>query len=247
MFKNVDETVDFLRRFQPLVEDVRECEIIIAPPFPALAAAVEATKGSRIRIAAQNAFWADEGAYTGEVSATMLRAVGCDDVILGHCERRQHFHETDETVGRRVEAAIRADLRPIVCVGETLEEREGNSTTEVLLRQVDSALASLTAESVSRIIVTYEPVWAIGTGRTATPDIAAEAHHLIRDRVNKNFGSEAAGRVRILYGGSVKPGNIQGLMERTEIDGALVGGASLDPEALSAILHYRSGLQESDS
>ena len=239
MFKTVGETVTFLDRFRGLVEDVTSCEIVIAPPFPALAAAAEAVKATRIRVAAQNLFWEDEGAYTGEVSSPMLRAAGCKDVIIGHSERRQYFHETDETVHQRVQSALRADLRPIVCVGETLEQREREQTQQVLEQQIDGALASLTPEIVSRIIVAYEPMWAIGTGRTATPDTAAEAHQAIRARIHQHFG-RASEQLRILYGGSVKPDNIQALMERSEIDGALVGGASLDPTSLSAIVHYRN-------
>ena len=237
MFKTVEETVRFFESFRGLVGDVSHCEIIVAPPFPALGLAAQATKESNIRIAAQNVFWEDEGAYTGEVSASMLRAVGCQDVIIGHSERRQYFHETDKNVNRRVSGALRAGLRPIICVGETLEEREQEKSREVLLRQIDGALASLTAEIVSRIIVAYEPVWAIGTGRTATPDIAAEANRIIRTHVHQNFG-DASEHLRILYGGSVKPDNIQGLMQRNDIDGALVGGAGLDPSLFSEIVHY---------
>lgn len=240
MFKTVSETVGYLNEFKILTQYAEGCEIVMAPPFPALAAAAEAVQGSRIRIAAQNLHWEKDGAFTGEVSAPMLRAAGCSDVIIGHSERRQYFGETDETVNRRVRAALEGGLRPIVCVGETLAEREARQTTDVLLRQIDGALASLTPESASPIIVAYEPVWAIGTGRTATPEIAEEAHQTLRDRVRKNLGAEAAGRLRILYGGSVKPANIQGLMACPNIDGGLVGGASLEPALMAAIIHYQS-------
>ena len=240
MFKTVAETVDYLNEFKILTQYTEGCEIVIAPPFPALAAAAEAVQGSSIRIAAQNLHWEKEGAFTGEVSAPMLRAAGCSDVIIGHSERRQYFGETDETVNRRVRAALEGGLRPIVCVGETLAEREAGQTTDVLLRQIDGALASLTPESASPIIVAYEPVWAIGTGRTATPEIAEEAHQTLRDRVRKNLGAETAERLRILYGGSVKPANIQGLMACPNIDGGLVGGASLEPALMAAIIHYQS-------
>ena len=240
MFKTVAETVVYLNEFKILTQYTEGCEIVIAPPFPALAAAVDAVQGSSIRIAAQNLHWEKEGAFTGEVSAPMLRAAGCSDVIIGHSERRQYFGETDETVNRRVRAALEGGLRPIVCVGETLTEREARQTTDVLLRQIDRALASLTPESASPIIVAYEPVWAIGTGRTATPEIAEEAHQTLRDRVRKNLGAETAERLRILYGGSVKPANIQGLMACPNIDGGLVGGASLDPALMAAIIHYQS-------
>ena len=240
MFKTVAETVVYLNEFKILTQYTEDCEIVIAPPFPALAAAVDAVQGSSIRIAAQNLHWEKEGAFTGEVSAPMLRAAGCSDVIIGHSERRQYFGETDETVNRRVRAALEGGLRPIVCVGETLTEREARQTTDVLLRQIDRALASLTPDSASPIIVAYEPVWAIGTGRTATPEIAEEAHQTLRDRVRKNLGAETAERLRILYGGSVKPANIQGLMACPNIDGGLVGGASLEPALMAAIIHYQS-------
>lgn len=240
MYKTMAETVVYLNEFKILTQYAEGCEIVIAPPFPALAAAAEAVQGSRVRIAAQNLHWEKEGAFTGEVSAPMLRAAGCSDVIIGHSERRQYFGETDETVNRRVRAALEGGLRPIVCVGETLAEREAGQTTDVLLRQVDGALASLTPESASPIIVAYEPVWAIGTGRTATPEIAEEAHQTLRDRVRKNLGAETAERLRILYGGSVKPANIQGLMACPNIDGGLVGGASLEPALMAAIIHYQS-------
>ena len=240
MFKTVAETVVYLNEFKILTQYTEGCEIVIAPPFPALAAAVDAVQGSSIRIAAQNLHWEKEGAFTGEVSAPMLRAAGCSDVIIGHSERRQYFGETDETVNRRVQSALEGGLRPIVCVGETLAEREARQTTDVLLRQIDRALASLTPDSASPIIVAYEPVWAIGTGRTATPEIAEEAHQTLRDRVRKNLGAETAERLRILYGGSVKPANIQGLMACPNIDGGLVGGASLEPALMAAIIHYQS-------
>lgn len=240
MFKTVAETVVYLNEFKILTQYTEGCEIVIAPPFPALAAAVDAVQGSSIRIAAQNLHWEKEGAFTGEVSAPMLRAAGCSDVIIGHSERRQYFGETDETVNRRVRSALEGGLRPIVCVGETLTEREARQTTDVLLRQIDRALASLTPDSASPIIVAYEPVWAIGTGRTATPEIAEEAHQTLRDRVRKNLGAETAERLRILYGGSVKPANIQGLMACPNIDGGLVGGASLEPALMAAIIHYQS-------
>ncbi len=240
MFKTVPETVGYLNEFKILTQYTEGCEIVIAPPFPALAAAAETVQGSRIRIAAQNLHWEKEGAFTGEVSAPMLRAAGCSDVIIGHSERRQYFGETDETVNRRVRTALEGGLRPIVCVGETLAEREANQTTDVLLRQIDGALASLTPESASPIIVAYEPVWAIGTRRTATPEIAEEAHQVLRDRVRENLGAETADRLRILYGGSVKPANIQGLMACPNIDGGLVGGASLEPALMAAIIHYQS-------
>jgi triosephosphate isomerase len=238
MYKSVAQTVDFFEKFRPLVTEATHCEIVIAPPFPCLAAAVEATRGTRIRIGAQNVFWECEGAYTGEVCASMLVAAGCSHVIIGHSERRQYFHETNETVARRLAAALAAELVPIVCIGERLEEREAGRTEAVLIEQFEGAFAALTPAQFSPILVAYEPVWAIGTGRTATPEIAAEAHRLIRDRAARRFGAGAAEALRILYGGSVKPDNIKGLMARPEIDGALVGGASLDPKLMASIVNF---------
>ena len=238
MFKTTAETVEFFGGFKPLVEDVTHCEIVIAPPFPALSAAVDAVRGTNIKIGAQNLYWKDEGAFTGEVSGPMIAATGCTHVIVGHSERRQYFGETDETVNKRVSSALGAGLTPIVCVGESLEDREQERTESVLARQFEGAMASLTERDFSRIILAYEPVWAIGTGRTATPEIAGDAHRFLRQRSAQQFGEDASERLRILYGGSVKPSNAQELMARPEIDGALVGGASLEPESMAAIVNY---------
>jgi len=238
MFKTAAETRDFVDKFKPFVADASHCEIVIAPPYPGLLAAVEAAHGSNIQIGAQNMHWEEKGAFTGEVSSPMIVAAGCTHVILGHSERRQYFAETDETVNRRLLAALSAGLTPIVCFGESLEQRESDQTEKVLTTQFDGAMASLTTAQFCRIIVAYEPVWAIGTGRTATPDMAAGAHHLLRDRAAEQFGPEAAERLRILYGGSVKPANVEGLMAQTQIDGALVGGASLEPESMAALVNY---------
>jgi triosephosphate isomerase len=238
MYKTPLETVQFFEKFRPLVERSTHCEIVIAPPFPALVPAVEAARGSNIRVGAQNLHWEKEGAYTGEVSAGMILGAGCSHVIIGHSERRQYFGETDETVNRRLRAALAANLVPIICVGERLEEREAGRTDAVLIQQFEGGLAGLTAAQFSPILIAYEPVWAIGTGRTATPEIAAEAHRVIRDRAERCFGSAAAAALRILYGGSVKPDNIKGLMARPGIDGALVGGASLDPAWMASIVNF---------
>jgi triosephosphate isomerase len=238
MYKSVAETVEFFEKFKPLVENANHCEIVICPTFPALSAAVEMARGTRIRVGAQNLHWEREGAYTGEVSGPLLAAAGCTHVIIGHSERRQYFGETDETVNRRILAALAARLTPIVCVGERLEERESGRTERVLIDQFEGAFAGLTAEQFSGILIAYEPVWAIGTGRTATPEIAAEAHRLIRERAARRFGPLPAEYLRILYGGSVKPDNIKGLMARPEIDGALVGGASLDPGSMGSIVNF---------
>ena len=238
MYKTQAETRAFFEAFCPLVGSAKHCDIIVAPPFSALAAAVDASRGSAIGIAGQNLHWEREGAFTGEISARMLVETGCRGVIIGHSERRQYFGETDESVNRKTKAALEVGLTPIVCVGETLAEREGNLTQTVLKRQFEGGLAALTPAEFSRILLAYEPVWAIGTGRTATPEMAAEAHRHLRDLAAARFTSEQASELRILYGGSVKPDNIKGLMAQAEIDGALVGGASLDPKSFAAIVNF---------
>ena len=238
MYKTLPETRAFFDAFKPLVASSSHCDIVVAPPFTALATAVDSALGSTISISAQDAYWASEGAFTGEISMRMLVDVGCRCVIVGHSERRHFFGETDETVNRKVKAAIEAGLTPIVCLGETLEEREANLTLAVLKRQFDGGLAALTGADFSRILMAYEPVWAIGTGRTATPETAGEAHHYLRELAAVRFTPERASTVRILYGGSVKPDNIRGLMAQVEIDGALVGGASLDAESFAAIVNF---------
>ena len=238
MYKTGAETRAFFEGFHPSVKASKHCDIVVAPPYTAIAAAVEATQGSNIGIAAQNLHWEREGAFTGEISARMIVDAGCKYVIIGHSERRQYFGETDESVHRKTQAALLAGLTPIVCIGETLPEREGGITKDVLRRQFDGGFAALTDESFSRILIAYEPVWAIGTGRTATPEIAEDAHRFIRELANGKFGEARANAVRILYGGSVKPDNIKGLMAQPDIDGALVGGASLDPKSFAAIVNY---------
>lgn len=238
MYKNAGETTQFFEKFKPLVEKSEHCEIAICPPFVNIAAAVEAARGTRIGIGGQNVFWAKEGAYTGEVSAPMLKSLGCEWVIIGHSERRQYFAETNETVLKRTLAALEAGLKPIVCVGETLEEREGGATESVLAEQFAGGIGPLDPAQFARIVIAYEPVWAIGTGRTATPEIASEAHRFIRSQVGTKFGADAAGAVRILYGGSVKPDNVKKLMAQADIDGALVGGASLEPNSFASIVNF---------
>ena len=238
MFKTQAETRASIEKLRPLVANSQHCDIVVAPPFTALAAAVEAARGSAISIAAQNGHWEKEGAFTGEVSMPMLVETGCTGVIIGHSERRHIFHETNETVAEKVRAALDFNLRPIVCVGETLAEREGNLTHAVLETQFEGAFAALTGDDFSRILLAYEPVWAIGTGRTATPEIASEAHRYLRELAQKRFSTERASALRILYGGSVKPDNIRGLMAQVEIDGALVGGASLDAQSFASIVNF---------
>ncbi len=238
MFKTVAEAVGFVEKLKPPVAKVDHCEVVVAPPFTALRAVAEAARGSKLGVAAQDVHWAKEGAHTGEVSTTMLLDAGCTHVILGHSERRQDHAETDEQVNRKLKAALGAGLRPIVCVGETLAQREAGETREVLARQFQVGSAGLTPQEFSRIMIAYEPVWAIGTGRTATPEMAAESHRYLRQLAGGQFGEGVASQVRILYGGSVKPDNIEGLMAQEEIDGALVGGASLQVDSFLSIINY---------
>ncbi len=238
MYKTAPETRAFFEKFRPLVEKSEHCDVVICPTFPNLQAAVGSTKGTRIGIGAQNLFWAKEGAYTGEVSGPMLTAVGAKWVIIGHSERRQYFGETDESVLKKTVAALEAGLAPIVCVGERLEEREAGKTEAVLAKQFQGGLAGLKPEQFAKVVIAYEPVWAIGTGKTATPEIASDAHRFIRAQVEGAFGKGAAAQTRILYGGSVKPDNVKGLMAQVDIDGALVGGASLDPNSFASIVNF---------
>jgi triosephosphate isomerase len=238
MYKTPEQTQAFFRDFLPLVKDYSRDEIAVCTPFVCLPAAVEAAKGSNVAIGGQNLHWEKEGAYTGETSASMLLAVGCTHVIIGHSERRQYFGETDDTVNLKLKTALEAGLTPIVCVGEVLEEREANLTEEVLRRQCLRAFHAISAKKAEKLVVAYEPVWAIGTGKTATPQMASDAHTLIRGEAAKAFGDEFATKLRILYGGSVKPENAKALMSEEEIDGALVGGASLDPKSFTAIVKY---------
>jgi triosephosphate isomerase len=238
MYKTPAETHAFFEAFKPLVASDSRCDIVICPPFPNLHAARNGADGSGVAIGAQNLHWGKEGAVTGEVSGHMLQAVGCRYVIIAHSERRQYFGECEADVVRKAEAALGFDLTPIVCVGERLEERESGRTEDVLAEQVDGGIAPLTPEQFAKIVIAYEPVWAIGTGKTATPQIAADAHGFIRRRVAAKFGQGAANAVRILYGGSVKPDNVKNLMAEEEIDGALVGGASLDPKSFAAIVNF---------
>ena len=238
MYKTPAETTQFFEKFRPLVEKSEHAEVVICPPFTNLAAAAAAAQGSRIHIGSQNIAWAKEGAFTGEISGAMLRAAGATHAIIGHSERRQYFGETDETVLKRTEAALEAGLTPIVCVGERLEEREAGNTEAVLVRQFAGGIAGLTGQQFAKIVIAYEPVWAIGTGKTATPEIAADAHRAIRAQVREKFGKDAAGAVRILYGGSVKPDNVKTLMAQPEIDGSLVGGASLDAVSFASIVNF---------
>ncbi len=236
MFKTIAETVSYAGELRTLVKDVRGVDIVIAPPFTAVAAAAEAVKGSAIGVSGQNVHWEREGAFTGEVSAGMLREAGATFVIIGHSERRTLFGETNTSVNKKTRAAITGGLIPIVCIGETLAERDGNETLAVLDRQIKEGLDGVTGEQLSSMVLAYEPVWAIGTGRNATPAQAGEAHFHIRQRLKQWFGLDASERCRVLYGGSVKPDNIAKLIAEPDVDGALVGGASLDAGSFTAII-----------
>jgi triosephosphate isomerase len=241
MYKTIAEAMDFIVKIKPVAAQAVHCEVVVAPPFTALAAAAAAAKGSKVSVAAQNCHWDKEGAHTGDISTGMLRDAGCTHVIIGHSERRHDCGETDEQVNKKVKAALGAGLTPIVCVGETLAEREKGETEKVLGCQFMGGLAGLTPADFSRIMIAYEPVWAIGTGRTATPEMAGEAHRFLRGLARRQFGESEADGVRILYGGSVKPDNIGGLMAQEEIDGALVGGASLKVDSFTALINYPGG------
>jgi triosephosphate isomerase (TIM) len=238
MHKIPDETRTFFRDFLPMVTGHTRDEIVICPPYIDLCAAVQAAKGTNVEIGAQDLHWEKEGAYTGEICPRMLLDVGCTHVIVGHSERRQYFGETDDIVNFKLKAALEAGLTPILCVGEVLEEREAGLTEDVLRRQCLRAFHALSTKKAAKLVVAYEPVWAIGTGKTATPQLASEAHILIRGEAAKAFGQQFADNLRILYGGSVKPENVKALMAEEEIDGALVGGASLDPKSFAAIVKY---------
>ena len=238
MYKTPADAQAFVAALLPHIWEHERDEIVLCPPFVDIPAVVEATRGSKIEVGGQDMFWEKEGAYTGAISATMLRAAGCTHVILGHSERRQYFGETDDTVNRKLRAALAAGLKPIVCVGEVLEEREAGVTEDILRQQCNVAFREISGGGAYPIVVAYEPVWAIGTGKTATPELAAEAHRVIRAEAANAFGDDVAAKMRILYGGSVKPDNANALMSQTEIDGALVGGASLDPKSFAAIVKW---------
>ena len=238
MYKNPIQTKEFFRDFLPLVAGHDRDEIVICPPYIDLHAAIELASGSQILVAAQNVHWKDEGAFTGEISSSMLTSIGCTHVIIGHSERRQYFGETDDTVNLKLKAALEHGLTPIVCVGEVLEEREAGLTEDVLRRQCLRAFNTISAKKAAKLVIAYEPVWAIGTGKTATPQMASDAHVLIRGEAAKAFGEEFANGLRILYGGSVKPENAKALMSEEGIDSALVGGASLDAKSFAAIVKY---------
>jgi len=236
MFKTVHEAVVFVKELKSVVKDIDDVEIVVAPPFTAVHAVAEAARNSSVGVAAQDLFWEREGAFTGEVSAPMIKEAGAEYVIIGHSERRRLFGETDATVNRKIVAAIGANLTSIVCIGETLEERERDETPAILDRQIKEGLDRLTSEQVAGLVIAYEPVWAIGTGRNATAAQAGEAHAHIRKRLRQWFGGDAADHCHVIYGGSVKPDNIREIIAEPDVDGALVGGASLDVRSFGEIV-----------
>ena len=236
MFKTVHDTVVYVKEFRSLVKDMEDVEIVIAPPFTAVYAAAEAARNSNLGVAAQNLHWERDGAFTGEIAGPMIKEAGAEYVIIGHSERRTLFGETDQSVNRKIGAGIAAGLVTIVCIGETLAEREAGETLSVLDRQIKSGFDGVTGEQVGALVIAYEPVWAIGTGRTATAVQAQEAHAHIRQRLRQWFGAPAADECHVIYGGSVKPDNTKDLIAQPDVDGALVGGASLDIKSFFEIV-----------
>ncbi|MBW1958139.1 MAG: triose-phosphate isomerase [Deltaproteobacteria bacterium] len=240
MFKTCPEAIETAAQLVKLLAGAREdIDVMIAPSFTALAPVSDVIKGSCVSLGAQNIFWEAQGAFTGEISPAMLVSAGCKYVIIGHSERRQYFNETDETVNKRIQAAVNNNLIPVMCVGESEKERESKNTFSVLDKQVKKGLEEFSPDDLERLVIAYEPVWAIGTGKTATSDQAQEAHQFLRSVFEKSFGNTLAKSIRILYGGSVKPNNIAELMAMPDVDGALVGGASLDPETFSNIVQFK--------
>jgi len=238
MFKTAKEAAQMLLDLKEKVKGVEDREIVLCPTFTALESAVNAVKGSNIKIGAQNLFWEEKGAFTGEIAPGMIKDLGCEYVIIGHSERRQYFGETDATVNKRIFAALKAGLKPIICVGETLAERESDKTFSVIETQIKGGLKDLTKEQMATAVIAYEPVWAIGTGKTASKEQAQEVHAFIRKLLSDMFGKDTASATRILYGGSVKPDNMKDLMSQPDIDGGLVGGASLEADPFSKIIKY---------
>ncbi|MEJ2155497.1 MAG: triose-phosphate isomerase [Desulfobacteraceae bacterium] len=239
MYKTGPEAVAFINALKDAVAGASEVDIMVAPPFTALNQVAEAAAGTTIGVGAQNLHWESEGAYTGEISAQMLNAAGCQYVIIGHSERRQYFGETDQEINRKIDAAAKAGLIPVFCIGETESQRDAGETFSVLDKQVKNGLEGLFSENLKSLIVAYEPVWAIGTGKTATKEQAQEVHAYLRNGFSEMYGPEFAQGLRILYGGSVKPSNVKDLMAMEDIDGALVGGASLDPDSFSRLVHFK--------
>ena len=238
MFKTGSEAVETAAKLVELVKDADHTEVMIAPPFTALSQVFAAVKGTNVSLGAQDLFWEAEGAFTGEISTGMLQSAGCTSVIIGHSERRQFFGETDEAVNKKIKAAVAAGLVPVLCVGESENERDENKTFSVLDKQVKIGLKDLFLEDVTTLVIAYEPIWAIGTGNTATKEQAQEVHRYLREWIENNYAATLAESTRILYGGSVKPDNVTALMAQPDVDGALVGGASLDAETFSKIIKF---------
>jgi len=234
------ESVELVSQLREMISDVKEVEVVVAPPYTALGSVAAIIKDSNIFLSAQNIFWEEKGAFTGEISPSMLKDIGCQYAIIGHSERRQYFGETNDTVNKRLEAAIKVSLTPIMCIGETLEEREAGKTLTVIEQQMREGLNGLSSDEMGKVVVAYEPVWAIGTGKTATPDQAQEVHQFIRKVMAQIFGEEVAEEIRILYGGSVKIDNVDQLMSQNDIDGALVGGASLKADSFAGIIKFKT-------
>lgn len=241
MHKTIAEALALVQSLKAAVAEVRDVDVGVAPPFTALVTVAEALRDSNIGLAAQNMYWEPQGAFTGEISAAMLADVGCRQVIIGHSERRQYFAETDDSVNKKLHAALASTLDPILCIGETLAQRDSQATFQVLEQQVRGGLAGISAEGMRRVVIAYEPVWAIGTGKTATPEQAQEVHNFIRGLLGTLYGKGLADDIRIQYGGSVNAGNIQALMAQADVDGALVGGASLDASSFAKIVLFQKG------
>lgn len=238
MFKTVNETEEFINKLKEEVKDINQVEIVVCPPFTSLVMALKLTKGTNIKVGAQNMFWEEKGAFTGEIAPEMLKDLGCHYVIIGHSERREYFCESDESVNKKLKAAFSHGITPILCVGEKLADREAGITEELIQGQVEKALSDITSEQVKELVVAYEPVWAIGTGKTASKEDAQQVIGFIRGIIAKLYDTATADKVRIQYGGSVKPDNIVELMNQPDIDGALVGGASLEVTSFKALVRY---------
>lgn len=239
LFKTLSEATALVGELMPLVSDVNDVEVVVAPVFTALSTVAKAAEKTVVKVAAQDCYWEEEGAFTGEVSPKLLKDAGCSHVIIGHSERRQYFGETDETVNRKTKAALKAGLIVLMCVGETLAERDSGSTFKIIEAQVRGGLAGVPAADLASIVIAYEPVWAIGTGKTASDEQAQEVHAFIRSLIEQVYSVAEAQALRILYGGSVKPENVKGLMAQADIDGALVGGASLKAESFAGIVRFK--------
>jgi len=242
MYKTVSEALAFVHELKRTVDGIKDVEVVVCPPFIALAQVAEALRGTGIGVGAQDVYWVDEGAFTGEISPAMLKDAGCSYVIIGHSERRQFFGEIDDYVNRKVKAVLERGLTPIMCVGERIEERESGITEKIVRTQTEAGLAGLTADQAAGLVIAYEPVWAIGTGKTASDTDAQQVIGFVRGLVNDLYGGDVAAKVRIQYGGSVKPQNTAGLMAQPDIDGALVGGASLDVDSFSSIVKAAAGI-----